>query len=191
MEKDIEKLRKQVERRVGYPLLSARDFNLLSAQIFNMLNVQLSVTTLKRVWGNIEKDSHRQPRMFTLNSLARYVGYEGFEHFASDYGGNTESQSNHLNAASLHIRNLQKGDKLCLTWEPGRRVVVRFEGQDLFSVIVSEKSKLCVGDMFHASLFIQGEPLYLNCLIHKNKEVSNYVCGQRTGINYEIIHHLP
>ncbi len=190
MNNDIEQLRKQVERRVGYPLLSTRDFNLLSTQIYTMLGIQVSSTTLKRLWGYVEKDITRQPRMFTLNSLARYIGYDSFEHFQRNFGTATECESNFLNASSLHVRDLAKGTKLSLQWNPDRNIIIRFEGEDLFTVVEAENCKLSVGDQFHATNFVQGEPLIVNNVLHHNEQISNYVCGQKNGIHYEIIHHM-
>jgi len=55
------------------------DFETLSERLFEATGVRLSVSTLKRVWGKVKYDS--SPTMATLNTLARYAGFEGWRDF--------------------------------------------------------------------------------------------------------------
>jgi hypothetical protein len=55
------------------------DFEKLSSEIQYDTGVNLSVTTLKRLWGKLKYDS--MPTATTLNTLARYAGYEDWRHF--------------------------------------------------------------------------------------------------------------
>ncbi|WP_431213238.1 hypothetical protein ACQ86N_47840 [Puia sp. P3] len=55
------------------------DFSTLSERLFEETGVRLSVSTLKRVWGKVKYDS--SPTLATLNTLARYAGFEGWRDF--------------------------------------------------------------------------------------------------------------
>lgn len=55
------------------------DFATLSERLFDTTGVRLSVSTLKRVWGKVKYDS--SPTLATLNTLARYAGFEGWRDF--------------------------------------------------------------------------------------------------------------
>jgi len=55
------------------------DFSTLSERLFEGTGVRLSVSTLKRVWGKVKYDSSPTPA--TLNTLARYAGFEGWRDF--------------------------------------------------------------------------------------------------------------
>jgi len=55
------------------------DFATLSERLFETTGVRLSVSTLKRVWGKVKYDS--SPTLATLNTLARYAGFEGWRDF--------------------------------------------------------------------------------------------------------------
>ena len=57
------------------------DFEKLSDKIFEKTAVQLSVSTLKRIWGKVRYDS--SPTTATLNALARFAGFEGWREFAA------------------------------------------------------------------------------------------------------------
>lgn len=66
------------------------DFERLSQQIFEATSVQLSPTTLKRIWGRIK--SNHVPTTVTLNTLARFAGYECWRTFVqseTDTGNDT------------------------------------------------------------------------------------------------------
>ena len=55
---------------------STRDFEALSDKILAKTNVQLSVVTLKRVWGKIRYES--KPTITTLNALVQFAGHENW-----------------------------------------------------------------------------------------------------------------
>jgi hypothetical protein len=56
-----------------------KDFDLLSEKIFEATGVALSQTTLKRIWGKVKYDS--APTVTTLNTLAKYLGFENWRDF--------------------------------------------------------------------------------------------------------------
>jgi hypothetical protein len=58
---------------------STRDFENLSGRIMERTHIQLSVVTLKRVWGRIRYDS--KPTVTTLDTLAQYIGFENWRTF--------------------------------------------------------------------------------------------------------------
>lgn len=55
------------------------DFDKLSVEIQEATGVSLSVTTLKRLWGKLSYQ--HMPAMTTLNTIARFAGYEDWRHF--------------------------------------------------------------------------------------------------------------
>ncbi len=72
----------QIGQRSGWPAIEEwRDFEFtdLSEKIFDVTGVNLSTTTLKRVFGRVKYDS--LPSSATLNTLAQYLGYENWMAF--------------------------------------------------------------------------------------------------------------
>ena len=65
------RLQKTVEKAVGRPMLTPRDFDYLSSCVFTTTKENISAMTLKRFWGYLGKKNERQPRLGTLNLLAR------------------------------------------------------------------------------------------------------------------------
>lgn len=56
-----------------------QDFEALSEKILAKTHVNLSVSTLKRIWGKVKYDS--TPTLATLNALAKYLDYESWRDF--------------------------------------------------------------------------------------------------------------
>lgn len=82
MNKDIPQINfllKEVEIYHKRPILTTTDFEALSTIIEHEINEYISASTLKRLWGYVS-DKHK-PRVYTLNVLAKYIGYESFQQF--------------------------------------------------------------------------------------------------------------
>lgn len=75
-------LRKRIEQQLGWgnsEEWAQQDFIELSEQIFEKTSVQISVTTLKRVWGKVVY--HSQPASHTLNALANFAQFDSWQQF--------------------------------------------------------------------------------------------------------------
>ncbi|OEK04256.1 hypothetical protein [Roseivirga misakiensis] len=75
----------RIEQKLGWAssdLWQNQDFALLSQRIFEETNIQLSVTTLKRVWGKVSYAS--EPSISTLNALSKFIGYENWSELKND-----------------------------------------------------------------------------------------------------------
>lgn len=181
----IASLRWEIETAVNRRLATPKDFDALREMIFSRLHILVSATTLKRIWGYL--DDNVCTRRSTLDILARYVGYadfEAFENGAVADGG--ELSSNPIMARRIDVdEQLQPGDLLRLTWQPGRVCDVEYRGERLFCVVASQNTRLCAGNTFKCSLMIEDEPLYIDSLIADGSAPVAYVCGKRSGIRFE------
>lgn len=83
----LQRCRALIEEKLGWPPAGEwRDFEFteLSEKIFDSTAVQLSTTTLKRVFGKVRYES--LPSSATLNTLARYIGYDTWMDFKAAAG---------------------------------------------------------------------------------------------------------
>jgi hypothetical protein len=81
----VEKCRELVEQKLSWgdsANWQNQDFERLSERIFEVTKVNLSSSTLKRVWGKVSYNSTPHPT--TLNTLARFVGYENWRAFTNN-----------------------------------------------------------------------------------------------------------
>lgn len=182
-------LREAVEERAGCRMHTPRDFDFLANRISDSIHTQLSPTTLKRFWGYLDKQNPHTPRLFTLNSLAVYIGYENFDDFQKDISP-SKSQSGFILDDFIYTSQLNIGDCIRLTWEPDRIVTIRFMGLDMHIVEESINSKLSKGDTFCCGHFIANRPLCLTRLVHNGSAPSNYVCGSDTGIQFSVLREI-
>ena len=176
----------RIEKRVGRTIRTPRDFDDLSMRIFDNTKTQVSPSTLKRLWGYISSDESK-PRISTLDILAQFVGYTDWESFVKESSAGGVAESDFVLNNHIYVSSMNTGCLMELKWHPDRVVTVRFEGHDMFTVVASENSKLSVGDTFHVGQIIEGEPLYLQCLVHEGGQPVNYVCGKVGGVKYRLL----
>lgn len=156
-----------------------KDFDFLCEKIRERLNIMISVSTLKRLWGYVESDG--EARTSTLDTIARMGGYSSWKgYLESDAEGEIVTSSPVLKGSIDALRDLVAGDRLVITWEPGRVCEVAYLGEGDFEVLKTEKTRLQPGDRFSCSLFIEDEPLYI---LHHGYGCT-YVCGKSGGVRF-------
>lgn len=82
---NIEKCKKAIEDKLNWGSSTSwlnYDFERLNEQIFAETNVQLSVSTLKRIFGKASYTS--SPSLTTLNTLAQFIGFANWRDFTKN-----------------------------------------------------------------------------------------------------------
>ena len=175
----ITRLVTEIEKMVGRRMQTPRDFIDLSVKIQERTHDYLSATTLKRIWGYFE--SSAKPRQFTLDTLARFLGYRDFHYFTEE-ASDEEEQSNLIIGNRISCDDLHVGDLLKVTWMPNRVCVIKYLGKGQFEVVEAQHTKLSVGDTFICHLFVDYEPLFLDALVHEGAAPVGFVAGKKNGI---------
>ena len=185
---NYELLRSEVEAALKKKLCTPKDFEYLRERIYARLHTLVSRTTLMRLWGYVDEDV--TPRKGTLDILSRLLGYQDWESFQKNAMLSKEQQSNPVMSRKLSVNSdLCIGERLRLTWQPGRVCDLEYLGELSFRVIASENTRIQSGDTFQCSLIVEGEPLYLDNLRKRDSSSSAkpiaYVCGKKTGVYFE------
>lgn len=81
LEQAIEQLRLAVECKAGRKMQTNKDFDCLSDSVYDQTHAKISTTTLKRIWGYLSEGV--TPRRYTLDQLARFIGYDDFDAFSA------------------------------------------------------------------------------------------------------------
>lgn len=181
------RLQKAVEKAVGRPMLTPCDFDYLSNCVFTTTKENISAMTLKRFWGYLGKKNERQPRLGTLNLLARMAGYTDWMTYYKESSALGKVESDFLKNKSLITNSLARGAIVRLMWHPDRVVTIRHEGYEVFTILESVNSKLSTGDTFRCGLVVEGEPMYLAQLKHEGGEPVSYVCGREGGVKFTVL----
>ena len=182
---EIATLRMDIEREVKRKIRTPYDFEFLAGVIWERLHENLSPTTLKRLWGYI--DGADTTRRTTLCLLAQFLGFADWEAYEASLTTRTDIESAAFEGEGIHIDDLQKGDRVEVTWLPNRRCVFRYEGEAHFLVLESENAKIQVGDTFDTACFLIGQPMYLDNLqrdvASTTQDGFSYVAGSKHGLN--------
>ena len=169
----------RIEEVTGQHYDSPKDFDKLSQQIFFKTEEMVSPSTLKRLWGYI--DSASSPRSYTLDVLARFLGYRDYEAFKVD-NEHADVQSDITLCDKVSCEDLAVSDLLELSWLPNRLCRIEHLGGGGFRVVEAQNTKLSVGDTFFCSLFLSHEPLFVDKLMHGGNGPFVYVAGKKDGI---------
>lgn len=180
----IDLLKARIRQTFGREVKTPKDFEALSESVHRLTGIVMSPTTFKRLWGYINEPV--TPRTFTLDTLSRYVGYNGWEEFCQ--GESPEVESGFVAIDIIDVtKHLKRGDKIRLTWQPGRVCDVEYLGDSTFIIISTEGTKLTPGSTFTCNLIVGGEPLYLDNLSIPGRRPAKYVCGRLHGIHFHIL----
>ena len=157
---EVQELRLRIETKLGESLRRTV-YKRLSIAIYDSTKINISESTLQRVWGYVS--SSEKVNEETLDILSKYVGYDNWQSFKKEVMDSDENDSNILNQDhSISTSELQIGDILQLGWQPNRYCEIRYCGENKFEVTHSENAKLQVGDTFKCGLFIKDELLSLD-----------------------------
>ena len=180
----MNQLCKEIETALHRQMKTPKDFDFLKERIYARLHILVSSTTLKRLWGYLDEDV--TPRENTLDILAQYLGYRDWNEYQQKAQQSKDPQSSPVMNRKLSVKeDLAIGNCIRLTWLPERVCDIEYLGDLTFKVIASENTRLRTGDTFECSLIVEGEPLYLDNLIQGNRPPIAYVCGKKSGVNFE------
>ena len=94
----------------------------------------------------------------------------------------SESQSAIMQQPEVSTSDLKKGTQIEIQWQPNRRCVLEYLGENSFVVIESEHSKLQKGNTFECLSFYLHHPLYIDNLVQGDNAPVSFVVGKRDGL---------
>ena len=183
-------MRDDIRKRAGFQdkTLSPSDFDFLEEDIKKELpKTPINSKTLKRFFGYDRTEESSFIRLYTLDVLSQYVGYESWNAYHEHLQLLEGSGSGDFKGKELNADDLQIGDTLQIAWQPNRKSTLKYLGNQQFEITKTENSKWQVGDTFFCKHFISGNPLYVDYLTDKNGVLKSamYVVGEKNGISFE------
>jgi len=169
---------KQIVDKFGKPIRYPLDCVALSVMIENETGERISTNTLKRLLGFI--DESREPRLFTLDTIAKYLGFDNWDIYWLSINKTGNSEFGKLE--EINVSELQVNDKIEFHYSPDRIVTIQYSGESLFEVIKAQNSKLVVDDQIEVKHFFLNYPLYINDVIRKGSHLGSFTAGKVSGI---------
>jgi hypothetical protein len=176
-------IKQHIEDRLGKPIRYHSDCEMLSFDIEKVTKQKISLNTLKRLLGFIEGVS--EPRLFTLDTIALYLGYTNWDVYLSSLDKLGNSGFNSLN--EIKIETLPISAVVQFNYEPDREVHVLYEGRNRFQVIVSRNSKLKVNDRLNISHFVLNYPLVILDVERDGVSLGRFTAGKVGGLSKLVI----
>ena len=188
--KELANLRDDIRKRAGFQdkILSPSDFDFLEEDIKKELSKTfINAKTLKRFFGYDRTEESSFIRLYTLDVLSQYVGYESWNAYHEHLQLLEGSGSGDFKGEEINADDLSIGDALQIAWQPNRKSTLKYLGNQQFEIVETENSKWQVGDTFFCKHFIWGKPLYVDNLTDKNGVLKSamYVVGEKNGISFE------
>ena len=155
----------------------------LSLDIEKATGNHIGVNTLKRLLGLIPDE--RQPRITTLNLIARYLGYNNWtalselDDRSNSSFGTLESEAN--------INAMQRDDRIEIEYLPNRRIILSYRDEGWFDVADSANSKLLKGDSVHISHIVNDYPLLIDTVMRDGKNLGAFTAGRTQGIRWKLV----
>lgn len=169
-----------ITEKYGKPIRYPRDCMVLSVEIESATKKQLGVNTLKRMLGFI--DEIREPRLETLDIIAKYLGFENWDIYWASISKEGNSEFGKLEA--IKVMELKLNDQIEFHYTPDRIVVIQYCEDYLFDVVRAEHSKLLVGDKIEVRHFYLNYPLKINDVIRKDVHLGSFTAGKISGITF-------
>lgn len=189
--KELDNLREDIKEASGMndKTLSPGDFNQLQQDIKAKLpQSAINAKTLKRLFGYDRTNEESFIRLYTLDVLSRYLGYENWNAYLEHLRLLEGSGSGDFKGEEINAEDLNIGDTLRIAWQPDRKSTLKYLGNQKFEVTETENSKWQVGDTFLCKHFIMCKPLYADNLSDKDGVLKStmYVVGEMGGINISL-----
>jgi len=172
----------EIKQKSGLAFEMVKDYVAFSGMIYEATGRRLGVTTLKRLFGNIEDE--RKPILYTLNTLAMYLGFPSWEEYNSnhlfdsdyDYEDDTVYISQLMIDTKIEVTYLNRIVTFC---------VIQHEAIKALRVESALNSSLKVGDIVVIYSLKEGSCIEATQVI-RGKSLGNYKThGEITSIKIE------
>lgn len=158
----IAALKLRFEEIYGIRPATHSDFLDMVTTIENALREHVSESTLERLWGySTRENKEGTVSLRTLNVLARFCGYSGWEDFCRWLKIDQRKESEMFEGQAVLSSSLKAGARLKIGWQPDRICILRYLGEYVFEVESADNTSLEKGDRFKVVQFQKGRPLYL------------------------------
>ena len=171
-------IRQLLKDKSGKSLLYSSDCEYLALDIESVTGEHIGVNTLKRLLGMIADE--REPRISTLDILARYLGYESWAVLSAldDKSNSSFSPTD----GELRVADIIIGTRVKIAYLPDRQLTLLYQGHQTFLVEASTNSKLQVGDEVEIHHFVLGYPLLVSNVIRQGQSLGTFTAGQTSGL---------
>lgn len=174
-----ESLKEEIERSAGFQIRYPSDCERLSICIRDKINETIGVTTLKRLFGFVS--DVKDPRISTLDILARFCEFEDFNQMKAGVAGLGDSDFEQ--EPDIIVSRLDPGAVVSFEYLPDRKVKLLYLGNSRFRVEECKNGSLQINDILHISSFSINSPLTVTMVEREGRNLGPYTAGKVSGIS--------
>lgn len=172
-----------LEQKSGRELHLSADCEYLAFDIESKTGEHIGVNTLKRLLGFI--DDEREPRISTLDIIAKYLGFDSWE-ILKVYDDKSNSSFG-SSSDEICVKDLTIGQQILISYLPDRELIICYQGENHFIVIQSKNSKLIVNDDLEISHIVKGYPLIISDVKRDGSSLGFFTAGKIQGIDFKML----
>jgi hypothetical protein len=172
-----QKIDDRFKERHGTALRYSKQCDALAAHIQEVCKTTISPSTLRRLLGFVKNTF--QPREYSLDILAEYVGYKSWTHLLKslEHG---EGEAVKV-IEKLKPTQVKSGQTVQVGFEPGRQVSIKREG-GAYRVIASNEKKLSLGDEVEFRIIELHYPLTFTRVVRGSKDIGRVQVAAFSGV---------
>lgn len=176
-------IRERLDTQCGHEIRRSSDCEFLALDIESKTGEHIGVNTVKRLLGFIADE--REPRLSTLDVIARYLGTDNWEALRlldEDCSNSAFDDRDEYLACQFPV-----GQQLLITYPPNRSVTLEYTGDNHFRVIESEHSKLLAGDLLTLTHIVRDYPLLVSRVERDGQDLGAFTAGKAQGIDFDLL----
>lgn len=170
-------IKEKIHQRFGHEIRYPKDCEVLAEHISQTCKTRLSGSTLLRLFGFVK--GNRVPRLYTLDIIAEYLGYKGWEQLLSSFDRDEETSEKILER--IKPQQIKAGQTIQLTYEP-RKVIEIKKTRTVFQVVSSNEKRLSLNDEVKFKLLELHYPLTLTHVIRQGNSIGRMQLATVSGI---------
>ena len=171
-------IKEKIEKELGQVIRYSKDCEVLARDISCKTGHTVSGSTIKRLMGFVK--GIQEPRMYTMDVIADYLGYPSYEELIREFDNNSYSEFHTIE--ELSINNIDPNQQIKFTYKPNREVTIKYLNDSTFEVMESLNSKLQEMDLIKFNQIVLSYPLFIKDVIRKDKSLGQYIAGKISGI---------
>jgi hypothetical protein len=171
-------IKEKIETEFGQSVKYPRDCDALSADISTKTNQRISGSTIRRLFGFISGTV--EPRSYTLDVIAEYVGYPSFEALIEGFK-ETPSESERI-IELIDAKDLKAGEKIRLSFDINNHFCAEYIGESKFKVDDSSCDAIQLNDIVSVAKIRLHQPLFVENLLRDNVTLGPNVLAKVSGV---------
>ncbi len=174
------KFKEKIEKEFGKGAIRyAKDCDALANAINTKCNCKVSSSTLKRLFG-ITKSGMGEPRTFTLDALANYIGHDTWDDMIRDITKAGKKKTQPLQ--TLIPKSLNKGAKFYIGFSPLSYIVIEYISNNRFRLLLQHRTTLLADDILEIPKVETHVPLLIKKIIRHDILHAEIILGKISGV---------